>query len=201
MAVGYVMKEHHVSERRACRALSVNRSVQRYKPIRLPDEEAVRSRIIELVCEYGRVGYRMVTYMLRNEGIRINHKRVERIWKEEGLKLPKKQKKRRRLWMNDGSCIRLRPERRNHVWSYDFVSDRTHPDGRQIRFLNICRDPALGAQVGFTPRRTRNATALIESRNGIAKCAYYAATEQALCQILPAQNCQVWLRHIQRTPN
>jgi len=79
----------------------------------------------------------MVTYMLRNEGVKINHKRVERIWKEEGLKVPKKQKKRRRLWMNDGSCIRLRPERRNHVWSYDFISDRTHPDGRTIRFLNI----------------------------------------------------------------
>ncbi len=78
----------------------------------------------------------MVTHILRNEGNKVNHKRVERIWREEGLKLPKKQNKKRRLWLTDGSCIRLRPERRNHVWSYDFVEDRT-ADGRRIRFLNI----------------------------------------------------------------
>ena len=66
----------------------------------------------------------------------MNHKRVERIWREEGLKVPKKQPKRRRLWLNDGSCIRLRPAHRNHVWSYDFVADRTS-DGRPIRMLTI----------------------------------------------------------------
>ena len=64
----------------------------------------------------------------------MNHKRVERIWREEGLKVPKKQPKRRRRWLNDGSCIRLRPTHRNHVWSYDFVADRTS-DGRPIRML------------------------------------------------------------------
>ena len=63
------------------------------------------------------------------EGWRVNHKRVERIWREEGLKVPKKQPKRKRLWLNDGSCVRLRSNRRNHVWSYDFVADRTS-DGR-----------------------------------------------------------------------
>ena len=66
----------------------------------------------------------------------MNHKRVERIWREEGLKVPKKQPKRRRLWLNDGSCIRLRSNRRNHVWSYDFVADRTS-DGRPIRMLTL----------------------------------------------------------------
>jgi len=64
----------------------------------------------------------------------VNHKRVERIWKEEGLKVPKKQPKRRRLWLNDGSCIRLRPTHRDHVWSYDFVMDRTS-EGRAFRML------------------------------------------------------------------
>ena len=93
-------------------------------------------RIIETACNYGRVGYRMVTHMLRNEGIVINHKRVERIWREEGLKLPHKQKKRQRLWLSDGSCVRLRPEHKNHVWSYDFVEDVTM-DGRKLRWLNI----------------------------------------------------------------
>ncbi len=89
--------------------------------MRRNDEDKIRAEIINLVANYGRVGYRMVTSMLRNEGILINHKRVERIWREEGLKLPKKQVKKRRLWLADGSCIRLRAEHKNHVWSYDFV--------------------------------------------------------------------------------
>jgi transposase InsO family protein len=66
----------------------------------------------------------------------VNHKHVQRIWREEGLKVPQKQPKRRRLWLNDGSCIRLRPQYKNHVWSYDFVADRTS-DGRPIRMLTI----------------------------------------------------------------
>ena len=78
----------------------------------------------------------MITGLLRNSGWHVNHKRVERIWRREGPKVPPKQKKRKRLWLNDGSCIRLRPERPNHVWSYDFMQDRTH-DGRAYRILNI----------------------------------------------------------------
>jgi len=66
----------------------------------------------------------------------VNHKRVERIWRQEGLKVPLKQPKRGRLWLNDGSCIRLRPEYKDHVWSYDFVTART-ADGRAFRMLNI----------------------------------------------------------------
>lgn len=78
----------------------------------------------------------MITGLLRNEGWKVNHKRVERIWRRERLKVPKKQPKRGRLWLNDGSCIRLRPEYKNHVWSYDFMTARTH-DGRAFRILNI----------------------------------------------------------------
>ena len=74
--------------------------------------------------------------MLRRAGWLVNDKRVERIWRREGLKVPARQPKRRRLWLNDGSCIRLRADHRNHVWSYDFVEDRTH-EGRKIRMLNI----------------------------------------------------------------
>ena len=66
----------------------------------------------------------------------MNHKRVERIWRKEGLKVPKEQPKRGRLWLNDGSCIRLRPEHKDHVWSYDFMVARTG-DGRAFRILNI----------------------------------------------------------------
>ena len=92
------------------------------------------TRIVWLACEYGRYGYRRITALLHADGWRVNHKRVERIWRDEGLKVPKQQPKRRRLWFNDGSCIRLRPKHRNHVWSYDFVADRTS-DGRPIRML------------------------------------------------------------------
>jgi transposase InsO family protein len=74
--------------------------------------------------------------LLRAAGWLVNDKRVERIWRREGLKVPKKQPKRGRLWLTDGSCVRLRPAHRNHVWSYDFVEDRTH-DGRKYRMLNV----------------------------------------------------------------
>jgi transposase InsO family protein len=74
--------------------------------------------------------------LLQREGWWVNHKRVERIWHQEGLKVPQKQPKRGRLWLNDGSCVRLRPTHRNHVWSYDFVAERTH-DGRPLRLLTV----------------------------------------------------------------
>ena len=94
------------------------------------------ARIIGLATTYGRYGYRLITGLLRNEGWNVNHKRVERIWRKEGLKVPKKQPRRGRLWLNDGSCVRFRPEHRNHVWSYDFVMSRTY-EGRAFRMLNI----------------------------------------------------------------
>mgnify|MGYP003616840321 FL=1 len=78
----------------------------------------------------------MITAMLRGRGYKINHKRVYRIWRSLGLKVPEKQPKRRRLWLNDGSCIRLRAEHANHVWSYDFVEAKTSK-GRKIKILNI----------------------------------------------------------------
>jgi transposase InsO family protein len=93
-------------------------------------------RITELATQYGRYGYRRITAMLRHEGWQVNHKRVERIWRQEGLKVPQKQPKRRRLWLNDGSCIRLRPQFKDHVWSYDFVTVRT-AEGKAFRILNI----------------------------------------------------------------
>lgn len=91
---------------------------------------------MRLASKYGRYGYKRITALLRVEGWRVNHKRVERIWREEGLKVPKRQKKRGRLYLNDGSCIRLRPCWKNHVWSYDFVSDRLF-NGKKIRMLTV----------------------------------------------------------------
>ena len=125
-----------VSERRACRVVGQSRATQRYTKRPADDEEYLTSRIIELASRYGRYGYRRVTALLRNEGWIINHKRVERIWRREGLKVPQKQPKRGRLWLNDGSIIRLKPLFPQHVWSYDFMQARTH-NGVPFRILNV----------------------------------------------------------------
>ncbi|HAH44122.1 MAG TPA: IS3 family transposase [Planctomycetaceae bacterium] len=125
-----------VSERRACRVLGQPRSTQRREPYLPDDEPRLVKRMIELATQYGRYGYRTIWGMLLLEGWKVNHKRIERLWRREGLKVPKKQPKRRRLWLNDGSCVRLRPGYKDHVWSYDFVQDRTS-DGRSFRMLVI----------------------------------------------------------------
>ena len=130
------METFGVSERFACRVLDQHRSTQRKNAKKPDDETALTADIIALATRYGRYGYRRITALLREAGWIVNFKRVERIWRREGLKVPHKQPKRGRLWLNDGSCIRLRPEYPNHVWSYDFVEDRTH-DGRKYRMLNI----------------------------------------------------------------
>jgi transposase InsO family protein len=133
--------------------------------VKLPDEDEVRTEIINLACNVGRVGYRMVTDMMRNNGRRINHKRVERIWREEGLKLPKKQIKKRRLWLTDGNVVRLRPAHKNHVWSYDFVEDKTM-NGKKIRFLNII-DEFSRECLASVPRRSWRSNDVIEVLAGL----------------------------------
>jgi len=112
------------------------RSTQWRKPRGQDDEGALTRSIIELASQFGRYGYRRITALLGERGWHVNVKRVARIWRREGLKVPAKQPKRRRLWLNDGSCIRLRPQHRNHVWAYDFVSYYTH-DGRKLRLLTV----------------------------------------------------------------
>ena len=131
-----VMDKSGVSERWACRVLEQVRKTQRHVPRVMDDEELLTQRIAELATQYGRYGYRRITAMLKSENWMVNHKRVERIWRREGLKVPAKQPKRKRLWLSDGSCIRLRPEHKDHVWSYDFVKSHT-ADGRGFRILTI----------------------------------------------------------------
>ena len=112
--IDHIIKTIGVSVRRACQVLGIGRSTY----------------------QYGRYGYRRITALLNNEGIKVNHKRVERIWRQEGLKVPARQPKRRRLWLNDGSIIRLRSQHPDHVWSYDFVMHHTS-DNRKFRMLTI----------------------------------------------------------------
>jgi putative transposase len=111
----HVAAELSVSERRACRRLDQRRSTQRKVPMQPDDEAASTADIIKLARQYGRYGYRRITASLRQASWDVNLKRVERIWRREGLKVSRKQPKRGRLWFNDGSCIRLQPERPNHV--------------------------------------------------------------------------------------
>ena len=91
--------------------------------------------MIELTRQYGRYGYRRIAALLRDDGWQVNDKRVEHLWRREGLKVPMKQPKKGRLWLNDWACVRLRPEYRDHVWSHDFVHHRTD-DGKVFRTLN-----------------------------------------------------------------
>ena len=128
-----------------------HRSSQKYQVKRLADEDEITAQIVELTSAYGRYGYRMITAMLRGRGYRINHKRVYRIWRSLGLKVPEKQPKRRRLWLNDGSCIRLRAEHPNNVWSYDFVESRTSK-GRRIKILNEYTRECLASHAAFRIR-------------------------------------------------
>ena len=145
----------HVSERRACAAVGQVRSTQWRQPARSDEEKALTEAIIALATEYGRYGYRRITALLKTQGWQVNHKRVARIWRREGLKVPAKQPKRGRLWLNDGSCIRLRPRYRHHVWAYDFVQDKTR-DGRKIRMLTVIDEHSRECLAIETQRRLRS---------------------------------------------
>ena len=141
-----------VSERRLCRVLGQARSTQRRQPVLHDDEDALTKKIVRLAETFGRYGYRRITAMLRRDGWRVNHKRVERIWRWEGLKVPSRQKKRGRIWLNDGSCVRLRAEHVDHVWSYDFVHDHTR-DGKPLRFLTVVDEYSRECLALVTARR------------------------------------------------
>ena len=139
------MQKFRVSERFVCRVLGQHRSTQRKVPRGRPDEDALTADIVALASKYGRYGYRRLTALLREAGWVVNVKRVERIWRREGLKVPHKQPKRSRLWFNDGSCIRLRPERPNPVWSRAFAESRTQ-DGKRFQMLDLSDMFARGPQ-------------------------------------------------------
>jgi transposase InsO family protein len=110
--------------------------------------------VVRLARRFGRYDYRQITNLLRIDGGQVNHKRVKRIWRPEGLNVPGRQPKRGRLWLNDGSCVRLRPQCKNHVWSYDFVTARTH-DGRPLRPLIVLDEYLRQCLAIKVARRTR----------------------------------------------
>lgn len=108
----------------------------RYTAIDRNNENDLRLAVVRLAKQYGRYGYRKITQLLRIEGWHVNHKKIERLWREEGLQIPQRHKKRKRLHHKDASIIRLRPQYQNHVWSIDFVHDKLST-GRPYKMLTV----------------------------------------------------------------
>ena len=126
-----------VSERRACRVLGQHRNTQRYRPCRRADEERLLREMRRITRQEPRFGSQRTYRELVADGWRVNHKRIERLWRQEHMQVPRKQHRRRRLpGTSENSCIRRRAECINHVWSYDFLVDRTE-DGRQLKLLAV----------------------------------------------------------------
>jgi len=125
-----------VSERWACRVVGQQRSTQRYEPVRAEDDVALRQRLREFSAERPRWGYRRAHHRLQEEGWAVNRKRVQRLWREEGLRVPVRRRKRQRLGDSTVPAERLRAEQPNQVWALDFQHDQT-ADGRVLRLLNV----------------------------------------------------------------
>jgi putative transposase len=125
-----------VSERRACRVVGQPRATQQRPPIRRGDEGRLTERILQLVGVHPRFGYRRIWALLVREGWRVNRKRVHRLWRRLGLKVPRRQRKKRRLGHGGNGCVRRRAEGKDHVWAWDFVHDRT-ADGRALKWLSV----------------------------------------------------------------
>ena len=136
-AVRHVEGVLEVSERRACRTTRQPRSTQRYRGRKRGRDAVLTAELRRISAAHPRAGYRRATALLRRAGMEINAKRVQRLWRQEGLRVPKRQRKRARLGNSENGTQRLSAERVNHVWSYDFVMDQTE-DGRRLKWLPIC---------------------------------------------------------------
>ncbi|MGY8956690.1 MAG: IS3 family transposase, partial [Alphaproteobacteria bacterium] len=134
-AVIHTRQKLATSERRTCRVIGLSLSSLQYQPAR-KDDAALRLDLIRLAKQYGRYGYRKIAALLRIEGWTVNHKKVARTWREEGLQLPQRHKRRRQLYHKDSLIIRLRTTHPNHVWSIDFVHDKLC-NGRSYKMLTV----------------------------------------------------------------
>lgn len=135
-AVTQVRSELGLSERRACQAIGQPRSSQRYQAKPRGDEPRLIQRMLQLVRQRPRFGYRRIAALLRADGFRASESRVLRLWRKEGLKVPPKKRKRRRLGVKENGCDRQRATHRNHVWAWDFVFDKTS-SGSPLKWLSI----------------------------------------------------------------
>ena len=171
--------------------IGLARSSLQYRPARR-DDDALRLALIRLAKQYRRYGYRKIAELLRIEGWKVNHKKVERIWREEGLQLPQRHKKRRRLYHKDASIIRLRPTHPNHVWSIDFVHDKLD-SGRSYKMLTVL-DEYTRQALAVAVRTRMGAEDVLEAlypllmRREVLNAEWFTTTKQA--QVVINQ----WLR-------
>lgn len=135
-AVRDLVARFDVSERRACRVVGQPRATQRQHPEPREEEGRLVRRMLALVRRHPRFGYRRIWALLRREGWEVNRKRVHRLWRQQGLRVPRKQRKKRRLGTGANSCVRRRPEHQGHVWAWDFVFDRT-ASGGSLKWLTV----------------------------------------------------------------
>ena len=179
-AVNHLRQTFGVSERRACRVLEQHRTTQRQRPKPKEVEQCLVVRMLELVRQHPRFGYRRIWALLRREGWRVNRKRIFRLWRQQGLKVPKQQRKKRRLGSSANSCVRRPAEYKDHVWAWDFLHDRT-AGGGPLKWFTLVDEYtreclALEVRRGMTAQavsvvlsevvRQRGAPAHLRSDNG-----------------------------------
>jgi putative transposase len=132
-----IVERFGLSERRACQITGQHRSTQRHQPRRDgARDDALRARLRKLSAEHPRWGYRLAWGRVRDEGWAVNRKKIQRLWREEGLRVPQRKRKRLRLGDSTVPAERLRAERPNHVWALDFQFDTT-TDGRTLKLLHV----------------------------------------------------------------
>jgi len=169
-AVGHLQKTFHVSECRACRVLGQPRATQRQQPRAREAEGRLVARMLELVRQHPRYGYRRIGMLLRREGWRLNRKRVYRLWRQQGLKVPRRQRKKRRSGSSANGCVRRPAEFKDHVWSWDFLHDRTVTGGALKWFTLIDEYTreclALEVRRGMPARVVRDVLAPVVQQRG-----------------------------------
>ncbi len=169
-AVRHLQETFGVSQRRACRVLEQPRSTQRQTPKTNQEEGQLVTRMLELVGQHPRFGYRRIWAMLRREGWRVNRKRIHRLWRKQGLKVPRKQRKKRRLGCSVNSCVRRPAEYKNHVWAWDFLHDRTSAGG-PLKWLTLVDEYtreclALEVRRGMTAKAVQAVLAEVVQQRG-----------------------------------
>lgn len=140
-----------LSERRACRIIGQHRSTQRRMPTRGSGDDALRTSLHAFSRGHPRWGYRRAWVSLREEGWTVNRKQIQRLWREEGLRVPSRRRKRQRLGISTTPAARLRAERPDHVWALDFQFDET-ADGRMLKLLNVVDEHTREALAMVTAR-------------------------------------------------
>ena len=155
-----------LSERRACRVTGQHRSTQRRVPTRGRGDDALRTELRTFSRVHPRWGYRRAWATLRERGWAVNRKQLQRLWREEGLRVPSRRRKRLRLGTSTVPAARLRAERPNHVWALDFQFDET-ADGRVLKLLNVVDEHTREA-LAIVPARKINADATVATLDQIA---------------------------------